>query len=95
MRLSTVKDCSEEPEPQLLLREMTPEEVQAKAHKTKVLIEPPESRCGAAATIAVRETKLEALGQETISAKKRRKKEESASDRAAALKLVKGGHLLK
>ncbi len=95
LRLTTTKDCSEQAEPQMLLRDMTEEELQAKAHKTKVRVSMPETRCGVAAGIAVREHAMESQGIETAASKKRRKKEESASDKAAALKLVKGGHLLK
>ena len=92
-RLSTVKAAGEEPVP--LLREMTPQEVQAKSQKTKVSVAMPKTLCGASAALSVRDQMFEARGEETLASKKRRKKEESASDRAAAMKLVKGGHLLK
>ena len=55
----------------------------------------PKTLCGASAALSVRDQMFEARGEETLASKKRRKKEESASDRAAAMKLVKGGHLLK
>ena len=78
-----------------LLREMTPQEVQAKSQKIKIQVAMPKTLCGASAALSVRDQMFEARGEETLASKKRRKKEDAASDRAAAMKLVKGGHLLK
>lgn len=79
-----------------LARAMTPAESAAKASRTKKFVKMPDTRCGVAAALQLREMQLEAEGQETAASKKRRKKQdESANDKAQTLKLVKGSHLLK
>eukprot|EP00438_Fugacium_kawagutii_P026962 Skav236619 [mRNA] locus=scaffold1476:319574:322596:- [translate_table: standard] len=92
-RLSTVKDGSNEPQP--LVRAMTLEEVQIRAQKVKKEVKMPDARCGMAAAMQERDVQLELAGKESSAAKKKRKREEAAGDKAAALKLVKGNHLLK
>lgn len=74
---------------------MTPEEVAAKAAKSKKEVAWPSVRCGLGAAMDLREKQLEAEGQETAASKKRRRKEEAGNDRSQALKLVNGAHLLK
>lgn len=84
---------SETPLP--LVRAMTPEEVAAKAAKSRKEVAWPSVRCGLGAAMDLREKQLEAEGQETAASKKRRRKEEAGNDRSQALKMVNGAHLLK
>lgn len=91
-RLTTTRACDQTPLP--LIREMTPDEVSAKAQKAKREAPVPDSKVGLGGALRLREMLMEAAGQETTSMKKKRKKEE-CNDKSSALKIVKGGHLLK
>ena len=77
-----------------LIREMTPEEVSAKAQKTKKEAPVPAAKIGLGGALRLREKLMEANGQETAAMKKKRKKDEGA-DKSSALKIVRGSHLLK
>ena len=92
LRLTTTRDSSGSPMP--LLRAMTPEEVSAKASRTKREAPDPDVKLGLAGAVRTREMLMEKTGQETAAMKKRRKKEEVA-DKSSALKIVRGNHLLK
>lgn len=81
--------------PVSLTRAMTPQEVSAKATKTKKEVNMPPVRCGLGAALDLREKQLELDGQETAASKKKRKRDEAGNDKALALKLVNGQHLLK
>lgn len=75
---------------------MTSEEVAAKATKQKKMAPSTTSKVGVAGAMHVREVLMEKAGHETAASKKRKKKEEiSTGDKANALKIVRGGHLLK
>lgn len=94
LRLRTIGQTSSAPVP--LLREMTSEEVAAKATKQKKMAPSTTSKVGVAGAMHVREVLMEKAGHETAASKKRKKKEEiSTGDKANALKIVRGGHLLK
>eukprot|EP00438_Fugacium_kawagutii_P010179 Skav231644 [mRNA] locus=scaffold3756:39550:54869:+ [translate_table: standard] len=91
--LSTTKDAQETPLP--LLRPMTPEEVSAKAARVKREVPEALIKLGLVGAVRTRELLLENNGEETATMKKRRKKDEQGAEKTTALKVVKGGHLLK
>lgn len=95
LRLATCGDAPDPAEtPVSLLRPMTADEVAAKT-KSKGSGAQSRKRMGLAAVLDFRNKSFELQGVETESALKKRKKEEAKGDKGAAMKTVKGSHLLK
>lgn len=93
--MATCKDAPEPAEtPVSLLRPMTADEVAAKT-KSKGPAAESRKRMGLTAVLEFRNKSLELQGVETESALKKRKKEEAKGEKGAAMKTVKGSHLLK
>ena len=94
MRLVTTKTASSTP--MTLLREYTPEEASARVTKIKREAPLPNFKVGLAGALHTRDAYLERSGLESSTSKKKRKKDDGqAGEKSAAMKIVRGGHLLK